>query len=47
MIRGMNMTLQDGLRLELAFFEELLHGEDYQEKIRALDKGRRPRNETR
>jgi len=47
MIRGMNMTLQDGLRLELAFFEELLHGEDYQEKIRALDEGRKPRNETR
>ncbi len=47
MIRGMNMTLEDGLRLELAFFEELLQGEDYQEAIRALDEGRKPRHETR
>jgi hypothetical protein len=42
MIRGMDMTLEDGLRLELAFFEELLQGEDYQEKLRALAEEREP-----
>ena len=42
MIRGINMTLEDGLRQELAFFEELLQGEDYQEKLRALAEEREP-----
>jgi enoyl-CoA hydratase/carnithine racemase len=42
MIRGRNMTLEDGLQLELAFFEEMLQSEDYQEGLRALDQGRKP-----
>jgi enoyl-CoA hydratase/carnithine racemase len=42
MVRGMNMTLENGLRLELSFFEELLQGEDYQEKVRALAEEREP-----
>ncbi len=42
MIRGLEMGLEEGLRLELAFFEELLKGEDYQEGLRALSEGRKP-----
>jgi enoyl-CoA hydratase/carnithine racemase len=42
MIRGRNMALEDGLRLELAFFEEMLQSEDYQEGLRALAENRRP-----
>ena len=42
MIRGRNMTLEDGLRLELAFFEEMLHSEEYQEGLRSLAEGRKP-----
>lgn len=42
MIRGRNMTLEDGLRLELAFFEEMLQSEDYQEGLRALEEKRKP-----
>lgn len=34
MIRGGNMALEDGLRLERAFFEELLRSEDYQKSFR-------------
>jgi enoyl-CoA hydratase/carnithine racemase len=45
MVRGRNMSLEDGLRLELAFFEELLQGEDYQEKIRTLDERKKHRHE--
>jgi len=43
MIRGRNMSLEDGLRLELAFFEEMLQSEDYQEGLRSLAKGRKPK----
>jgi len=43
MIRGMEMTLQDGLRLELAFFEETLHSKDYEEGLLSLAEGRKPR----
>ncbi|MBU2497278.1 MAG: enoyl-CoA hydratase/isomerase family protein [Proteobacteria bacterium] len=43
MIRGRNMTLEDGLRLELAFFEEMLQSEDYQEGLRALAEERKPK----
>jgi E-phenylitaconyl-CoA hydratase len=42
MIRGRNMALEDGLGLELAFFEEVLQSEDYQEGLRALAERRRP-----
>jgi enoyl-CoA hydratase/carnithine racemase len=42
MIRGRNMTLEDGLRLELVFFEEMLHSEEYQEGLRSLAEGRKP-----
>jgi enoyl-CoA hydratase/carnithine racemase len=42
MIRGREMSLEDGLRLELAFFEEMLHSEDYQEGLRALIEKRKP-----
>jgi enoyl-CoA hydratase/carnithine racemase len=42
MIRGRNMTLEDGLRLELGFFEEMLHSEEYQEGLRSLAEGRKP-----
>lgn len=42
MIRGRNMDLEDGLRLELAFFEEVLRSEDYQEGLRALNEKREP-----
>ena len=43
MIRGREMPLEDGLRLELAFFEEMLQSEDYQEGLRALAEGRKPK----
>jgi enoyl-CoA hydratase/carnithine racemase len=42
MIRGRGMALEDGLRLELAFFEEMLQSEDYQEGFRALAEERKP-----
>ncbi|MBW1707055.1 MAG: enoyl-CoA hydratase/isomerase family protein [Deltaproteobacteria bacterium] len=42
MIRGRNMALEDGLSLELAFFEELLQSEDYQEGLRSLAEERKP-----
>jgi E-phenylitaconyl-CoA hydratase len=42
MIRGRNMSLEDGLRLELAFFNEVLRSEDYKEGIRALTENRKP-----
>jgi enoyl-CoA hydratase/carnithine racemase len=42
MIRGRNMALEDGLRMELAFFEEMLQSEDYQEGLRALAEERKP-----
>ncbi|MBN2031884.1 MAG: enoyl-CoA hydratase/isomerase family protein, partial [Deltaproteobacteria bacterium] len=43
MIRGRSMTLEDGLRLELAFFEEMLRSEEYQEGLRSLAEGRKPK----
>ncbi len=43
MIRGRNMALEDGLSLELAFFEEMLQSEDYREGLRALDEERKPK----
>ena len=42
MIRGRNMALEDGLSLELAFFEEMLQSEDYQEGLRSLAEERKP-----
>jgi len=42
MIRGRNMAQEDGLRLELAFFEEMLQSEDYKEGLRALAEERKP-----
>jgi enoyl-CoA hydratase len=42
MIRGENMALEDGLSLELAFFEEMLQSEDYHEGLRALAEEREP-----
>ncbi|MCJ7594542.1 MAG: enoyl-CoA hydratase-related protein [Desulfobacterales bacterium] len=42
MIRGGNMALEDGLSLELAFFEEMLQSEDYNEGLRALAEERKP-----
>ena len=42
MIRGRNMTLKEGLRLELAFFEEVLQSNDYEEGLRALKEERKP-----
>jgi len=47
MIRGRNMTLEDGLRLELTFFEEMLHSEEYREGLRALAEGRKPKYQGR
>lgn len=43
MIRGRNMALKDGLRLELAFFEEVLQSEDYEEGLLALKEDRQPK----
>jgi enoyl-CoA hydratase/carnithine racemase len=42
MIRGRSMAQEDGLRLELAFFEEMLQSEDYKEGLQALAEGRKP-----
>lgn len=42
MIRGRNMTLEEGLRLELAFFEEVLESKDYEEGLRALKEECKP-----
>ena len=42
MVRGRNMTQEEGLRLELAFFEEMLQSEDYKEGLRALAEKRKP-----
>ena len=42
MIRGSNMTLEDGLRVELAFFEETLQSEDFAEGLRAKAEERKP-----
>lgn len=42
MIRGRDMTLEDGLHLELDFFEEVLQSEDYKEGLRALAEERKP-----
>lgn len=42
MIRGKNMALEDGLCMELAFFEEMLQSEDYKEGLRALAEERKP-----
>jgi len=42
MIRGRNMALEDGLRLELAFLEEVLQSEDYKEGLRAFKEDRKP-----
>jgi hypothetical protein len=43
--RGSNMALEDGLRLELGFFEGMLHSEDYEdykEGLRAKAEERKP-----
>jgi len=42
MIWGKIMALEDDLSLELAFFEEMLEREDYQEGLRALAEKRKP-----
>lgn len=42
MLRGQRMPLEEGLRLELAFFEELLQSADYQEGLAALAEDRKP-----
>ena len=42
MIRGSNMPLDGGLSLELAFFEEMLQSEDYQEGLSSLVEDRKP-----
>ena len=47
MIRGRNMTLEDGLRLELTFFEEMLHSDEYREGLRSLAEGRKPKYRAR
>jgi hypothetical protein len=41
MIRGENMSLEDGLSLERAFFEEMLQSEDYKEGLQVLAEGRK------
>jgi enoyl-CoA hydratase/carnithine racemase len=41
-LRGKNVALEDGLSLELAFFEEMLQSEDYKEGLRAVREGRKP-----
>lgn len=43
MIRGREMSLEEGLRLELAFFEEVLKSEDYREGLQSLAEQRKPR----
>jgi enoyl-CoA hydratase/carnithine racemase len=47
MLRGMDMALEDGLRLELSFFEEMLQSEDYKEGLQALIEGRKPKFKAR
>ena len=42
MIRGSSMPLDGGLSLELAFFDEMLQSEDYQEGLRSLKEERTP-----
>lgn len=42
MVRGGNMTLEGGLSLELAYFEEMLQSRDYQEGLRSLAEDRPP-----
>jgi len=42
MVRGRDMVQEEGLRLELAFFEEMLRSEDYKEGLRALAEGGKP-----
>jgi methylglutaconyl-CoA hydratase len=42
MIRGKNITLENGLDLERTFFDEMLQSEDYQEGLRALAEKRKP-----
>lgn len=42
MMRGRDMALEDGLRLERTFFEEVLQSEDYREGLRALTEERKP-----
>ena len=42
MIRGGSMPLDGGLSLELAFFDEMLQSEDYQEGLRSLKEERTP-----
>jgi len=42
MVRGRNMAQEEGLRLELAFFEEMLQSEDYKEGLRALAEEKKP-----
>ncbi len=42
MVRGREMSLEDGLRLELAFFDEVLRSEDYREGLSALEERRKP-----
>ena len=47
MIRGREMSLEEGLRLELAFFEEMLQSEDYREGLRSLAEQRKPKYQGR
>jgi enoyl-CoA hydratase/carnithine racemase len=47
MIRGREMALNDGLRLELAFFDEMLQSDDYQEGLQALAEQRKPKYDGR
>jgi enoyl-CoA hydratase/carnithine racemase len=47
MIRGRSMALEDGLRLELTFFEEMLHSDEYHEGLRALAERRKPEYQRR
>jgi enoyl-CoA hydratase len=42
MIRGMNMSLDDGLRLEESFFASLTSTEDFKEGIGAFVEKRKP-----
>jgi len=42
MIWGRIMALEDGISREIAFFEEMVQREDYQEGLRALAEKRKP-----